>query len=111
MKATPVVSAVLMAAILAGVAACGKRDDAMGPAQKAGQAVDSAGAQVARELHANLDKANEAAKEVAKSAQETTDKINQATEDASKQLNKATEEVGKKVEQAGEKIQESARAR
>jgi methyl-accepting chemotaxis protein len=109
MKATPILSGVLVLAMLLGVAACTKRDETMGPAQKAGKAVDNAGEKVARELHDQLDKADQAAKDVARSAQETSDRINEATEDAGKGLNKATEEVGKKVERAGEKIQEAAR--
>jgi methyl-accepting chemotaxis protein len=111
MNAIRVLSAVLVLGILAGVSGCTRRDETMGPAQKAGQAVDNAGDKVARELHDKLDKADQAAKDVARSAQDTSDQINQATEDASKGLNKATEKVGKKVEQAGEKIQESARPR
>lgn len=109
MKSTSLITAALMVGALAGLAGCKKSDEAMGPAQKAGQAVDQAGEKVARDLHAGIDKANDAARQVAKSAEDTTAKINEATEDASKGLNKATEEVGKKIERAGEKIQESAK--
>jgi hypothetical protein len=109
MNTKPIVGALLALSLVAGLAACSKRDEAMGPAQKAGQAIDNAGDKVAKDLHDKLDKANQAGKDIAKSAQETSDKINDATEDAAKGLNKATEEVGKKVERAGEKIQESAR--
>lgn len=119
MKATPILNAALVLCLLAGVTACTKRDETMGPAQKAGKAVDNVGDQVARDLHANIDKANQATKEIEKSArdtadrinQDTSEKINQATEDASKGLDKATVAVGKKVERAGEKIQESTRAK
>ena len=109
MKAMPMLSAVLALVLMAGMVACTKRDEGMGPAQKAGQALDNAGDKVAKDLHDKLDKADQAAKDVAKSAQETADKINDATADAAKGLNKATEEVGKKVERAGEKIQEAAK--
>jgi hypothetical protein len=95
------------------LAACGKRDDGMGPAQKAGQAVDNAGDKVAAELHDKIDKANEAARKTAESAQQTRDQIAAATgdaaADAAKGLDRATEKVGQKVEQAGEKIQEAAK--
>lgn len=111
MKTTPILHAALILALLAGAAACGKRDDAVGPAQKAGAAIDNAGDKVAKELHDKLDKAQQAADGMAKSAKDAGDKINDATEDAGAKLNKATEEVGKKVERAGEKIQESARAK
>lgn len=105
MKTISTVAALLVLAALAG---CNRHDDAMGPAQKAGKAVDDAGAQVAGKLQAQLDKANEAAQQVTRSAEETKEKIKDATEDASRSLDKATEEVGKKVERAGEKIQDAA---
>ena len=109
MKATPILSAVLAVALVAGMSACTKRDESMGPAQAAGKKLDNVGDQVAKDLHDKLDKADQAAKDVAKSAQDTADKINDATADAAKGLNKVTEEVGKKVERAGEKIQEAAK--
>jgi hypothetical protein len=112
MRITLVLSAMLMAATLAGISGCSKRDEAMGPAQKAGKAVDAAvdntGDKVAAELHDKIDRANRVAQDLAKSAQATSDKIDEATGDASNGLHKATEEVGKKVERAGEKIQEAA---
>jgi methyl-accepting chemotaxis protein len=95
-------------ALLAGAAGCNRSDTQMGPAQQAGKAVDDTGAKVADTLHAQIDKANEAAQQVAKSADETRDRIKDATEDASRGLDKATEQVGKKVERAGEKIQRAA---
>lgn len=113
MKATSILTPILALALAAGVAGCSKRDEAMGPAQKAGQAVDNAGNQVARDVQDKIDRANQAAQSVADSAEQTKNKIaeatQEATQDASKGLNKATEEVGKKVERAGEKIQEAAK--
>ena len=108
MKPTSMWSALLVLAVLAGAAGCTRRDEPMGPAQKAGKAVDDAGAQVAGKLHDQLDKANQAAEQVAKAADQTRDKIKDATEDASRGLDQATEDVGKKVERAGEKIQDAA---
>lgn len=106
-------TSLVMAAVLAGAGGCSKREDGMGPAQKAGQAVDNAGDKVARDLQDKLDKANAAAKQVSDSAQQTRERIADATADATRDasngLNAATEKVGKKVEQAGEKIQESAK--
>ncbi len=113
MKATSILMPLFALALVAGVSGCSKRDEAMGPAQKAGQAVDNAGDKVARDLHDKLDRANQAAQSVAEQAEATKTKITEATQeatqDASKGLDKATEEVGKKVERAGEKIQESAK--
>jgi ABC-type transporter Mla subunit MlaD len=108
MKPTSILNALLVLAVLAGVDGCTRRDEPIGPAQKAGKAVDDAGAQVADKLHDQLDKANEAAAQVTRAADETRDKIKDATEDAGRGLDKATEEVGKKVERAGEKIQDAA---
>ena len=113
MKTVSIFSALLAVALVAGVAGCSKRDEAMGPAQKAGAAVDNVGAKVASDMQDKLDRARQAGQQVANSAEETRSKIEQATTDAaadaSKGLNKATEEVGKKVERAGEKIQESSK--
>jgi Cu/Ag efflux protein CusF len=88
--------------ILAGAAGCSRQQEEMGPAQKAGKAVDDAGAKVAAKLHEPIDKANEA-------AQQARDQIKDAAEDARAGLGTATEKVGKKVEQAGEKIQGAAK--
>ncbi|HZV65619.1 MAG TPA: hypothetical protein VFG03_12010 [Telluria sp.] len=109
MNTKPIVGALLTLALVASLSACTKRDESMGPAQKAGQAIDNAGDKVAKDLHGKLDKAKQVGTDLAKSAQDTSDKIDEATSDAAKGLNQATEEVGKKVEKAGEKIQESAR--
>jgi hypothetical protein len=88
--------------MLAGAAGCNRQQEEMGPAQKAGKAVDDAGARVAAKLHEPIDKANEA-------AQQARDKIEDAAGDARAGLDTATEKVGKKVERAGEKIQDAAR--
>lgn len=110
MKAASIVVAM---AVLAGLAGCTKKDEPIGPAQKAGAAVDAAGDKVAREVQDKLDRARDAGKQVADSAAQTRERIEQETAnaaaDASKGLDKATEEVGKKVERAGEKIQEAAK--
>jgi len=106
----PTILAPLLAVVLAaGLAACTPRDDTMGPAQKAGQAVDDAGDKVAHDVQEKLERAKQAGQHMADSAAETKSRIEQATADAGKGLNKATEEVGKKVERAGEKIQEASK--
>lgn len=113
MTMTKLGAGMLALVLLAGVSACSKRDDGMGPAQQAGQAVDKAGDKMAHEMHDKLDKAHAAARQVGDSAQQTRDRIAEATEaaaaDAGKGLDAATEKVGKKVEQAGEKIQQSTK--
>lgn len=109
MKFTSVTSAALVLALLSGLAACKKADEPMGPAQKAGAAIDDAGAQVAAELHKPIDKAKEVGEKLEQAAEDTGKQIDQATQDASRGIDKATEEVGKKVERAGEKIQEAAK--
>lgn len=88
--------------MLAGAAGCSRQQEEMGPAQKAGKAVDDAGAQVSAKLHEPIDKANDAARQA-------RDKIKDAAEDARAGLDTATEKVGQKVEQAGEKIQDAAK--
>ncbi|GAB3459896.1 hypothetical protein GCM10027321_18660 [Massilia terrae] len=88
--------AVVLAALL--IAACSKHAEDMGPAQRAGKAVDDAGEKVAAQLHEPIDKASEAAKSLQQSAGQAQD-----------QIKEATAEVGKKVEQAGEKIQDAAK--
>ena len=99
-------------AILAGVAGC-KRDEPVGPAQKAGAAIDNAGDKVAREVQDSLRKADEAADRMREKAKVTGEQIKEATEEATRDakngLDKATDEVGKKVEKAGEKMQDAAR--
>jgi hypothetical protein len=100
---------VLMLALAAGLSGCKKTDESMGPAQKAGAAIDNAGQKVADKLHEPIDKANQVGEQIAEAAKNTGEQIDKATEDASKGINKATEEVGKKVERAGEKIQEAAK--
>ena len=100
----------VVAALLAGLAGCQPIHDtgAIGPAQQAGKAVDDAGAQVAKTLHAPIDKAEEAKRKMAEAGDQARRQIEQATGDARDGLDKATVEVGKKVEQVGEKMQKSA---
>jgi hypothetical protein len=116
MKKTTMFGALLVLAMAAG---CSRQDDGMGPAQKAGRAVDEAGDKVARELRAPLEKADEAAKKLAGRAEEerrrlaerteeAREKIQDATAEAGRGLQKATSKVGEKVEQAGEKMQGAA---
>jgi hypothetical protein len=97
-------------ALLAGLAGCQPKQDtgAIGPAQQAGKAVDDAGAQVAKTLHAPIDKAEEAKRKMAEAGEQAKKQIEEATGDARDGLDKATVEVGKKVEQVGEKMQKSA---
>jgi hypothetical protein len=109
MKFVPMISTALVLALLSGLSACKKADEPIGPAQKAGAAIDQAGERVAAKLHEPIDKAREVGGQVAEAAKDTEKQINQATEDASRGIDKATEEVGKKVERAGEKIQESVK--
>lgn len=112
MKYATLTATVLALGMLAGASGCSKNENGMGPAQQAGKAVDTAGAQVAREMQDKIDKANAAARQVGESAEQTRARIAAATadaaSDASEGLDVATEKVGKKVEQAGERIQESA---
>src|SRR5450830_848533 len=103
-----------VAAVLAlGLQGCSKREDGMGPAQQAGQAVDNAGDKVAKDLHDKLDKANAAAQQTADAARETRDG-NAAASGAEaggggKGLAAATEKGGERVEQGGEKMQGAAK--
>lgn len=109
MNTTPAARALLLVALLSGLAACNRRDEAMGPAQKAGAAIDNAGDKVARKLEENLQKADRAGQEMADAARTAGDKIEDATRDARRGLDETTDKVGKKVERAGEKIQDAAR--
>ena len=106
MKITSIINTALLLAMVAGVSACKKPEEPIGPAQKAGAAIDNAGQQVGEQLKENIDKADAAAKAMASS---TRERLEQANEDASKGLATATENVGKKVEEAGERIQEAAK--
>jgi ABC-type transporter Mla subunit MlaD len=113
MKRTPYIHAAVALAILAGLSACKKPDETVGPAQKAGAAIDSVGEKAAAQLHEGIDKANGVAATLNERAKQAGDDMQDAAkdaaQDASKGINKATEEVGKKVEKAGEKIQDAAR--
>ncbi|MGJ9420227.1 hypothetical protein ACHAC9_21100 [Massilia sp. CMS3.1] len=117
MKTTTMFSALLVLAMAAG---CAPDENAVGPAQKAGKAIDDAGDRVAAGLRAPLEKADEAAKQLAERAEEerrqiaertdeAREKIRDATQEAGRGLEKATGKVGEKVERAGEKMQEAAR--
>jgi hypothetical protein len=90
-----------MLLVLAALAGCSRDEEAIGPAQRAGKALDDAGARVTHQVDKELAKADRAAEEV-------REKIKDATQDARGGLKRATEEVGKKVEDAGEKIQDAA---
>lgn len=85
--------------LLAALAGCSRDEEAMGPAQRAGKALDDAGAKLTRQVD------NELAK-VDRATEEARDKVGDAARDAKGGLKRATEEVGKKVEDAGEKIQD-----
>ena len=97
------------AALLALLGGCTKPSEPIGPAQKAGAAIDNAGDKVGEKLKENIDKARAVGDTMAEAAKATGDRVEEATGEAAKGLNQATEEVGKKVERAGEKIQEAAR--
>lgn len=109
MNITSVSSALLAVAIVAGAAACTPRQDEVGPAQKAGQAIDNAGDEVARKIQEKLDRAEQAGQKAADAARATGDQLKDATGDASRGLEEATRNAGKKVERAGEKIQDAAK--
>lgn len=108
-KLTRIFQAAVLLTGLAGLSACTKPAEEMGPAQKAGAAIDNAGDRVATGIHEQLDKAHQAGRQMEDAARNTGAKIEEATQDASKGIDRATEKVGEKVEQAGEQIQESAR--
>jgi len=95
---TNMLGTLLLLAVLAG---CSREEEAMGPAQRAGKALDDAGARVTRQLDHELARADRA-------TEQAREKIKDAARDAKGGLKRATEEVGKKVEDAGEKIQDAA---
>jgi predicted small secreted protein len=93
-------SVLLVAALLAG---CNQSSsDSMGPAERAGKAVDDAGAKVASKVQEQVVKADEAARQAKEKAKDVA-------AEASHNLDRATAKVGEKVERAGEKMQEAAR--
>jgi predicted small secreted protein len=96
-------SSLLAMASLAGLlAGCNpSSSDNIGPAQRAGKAVDEAGAKVTSAVEHQVVKADAAARQA-------REKVQDATTEASRNLDHATAEVGKKVERAGEKLQEAA---
>jgi predicted small secreted protein len=92
-----------MIALAAALAGCNQSSsDSIGPAERAGKAVDAAGAKVTDAVQQQVVKADAAARQA-------KEKVKDATAQASHNLDRATEQVGKKVERAGEKIQEAAR--
>lgn len=97
MKTTILVTLLALAAL----AGCSRDGDAVGPAQKAGKALDDAGVRVSRQVENELARADRA-------AAEAREKIKDATRDAKGGLERTAEKVGKKVEDAGEKIQDAA---
>lgn len=88
-----------LAAVLAGCQQ--SSSDSIGPAERAGKAVDDAGARVSSAVQQQVVKADAAAR-VAR------EKAKDVAAEASHNLDRATEQVGKKVERAGEKMQEAA---
>lgn len=109
MKSISILNLSVLLAALALSTGCTRRDEPVGPAQKAGAAIDNAGEKVADKLHENLDKARDAGQQVTEGAKRAEERMQEATEDAAAGARKATEHVGEKVEAAGEKIQEAAR--
>jgi len=93
-------TAVLLATLLAGCKQASS--DGMGPAQKAGKAVDEAGAKVQGAVADQVVKADAA-------AERAREKAKEAALEASRNLDRTTAKVGEKVEQAGEKMQQAAR--
>ena len=88
-----------LAAVLAGCQQ--SSSDGIGPAERAGKAVDAAGARVSDAVEQQVVKADAAA-HVAR------EKAKVVAAEASHNLDRATEQVGKKVERAGEKMQDAA---
>ncbi|MBQ5947229.1 hypothetical protein KBW98_06980 [Massilia sp. ST3] len=93
------VGTLLALAVSAALAGCGRGEDDIGPAQKAGKALDEAGARVSDTVQDELEKADRA-------AEEAREKVEDATRDASRGLDRAKDQIGKKVEKAGEKLQD-----
>jgi len=91
----------LASVMLLALAGCGRDDDDKGPAERIGQALDNATAEVTNSVKDELARANDA-------VEDARDKVENATEEASRGLERATEEVGKSVERAGQEIQENA---
>ena len=111
MKTTSFIVTALVAGVLACSAGCKKKEEPMGPAQKAGAAIDQAGEKVGDKLKENLDKARATGDQVAEAAKAAGEKIEEATGEASKGLDKATDEVGRKIEKAGVEIQGSTKGK
>jgi methyl-accepting chemotaxis protein len=113
MKRTSLIQTAAVVAMLAALSACKKPDEPVGPAQKAGAAIDSVGEKAAAQLHEGIDKVHKATEDMNERARHAGDEVQEAAkdaaDDANKGISKATEVVGKKVEKAGEKIQDAAR--
>jgi len=92
-------ASVLLAACLAG---CGQSDNGVGPAQRAGKAIDDVSAKAAVKVQEQVSKADAAAAK-ARAA------VPNAVEQARTNLDHVTEKVGEKVEQAGQKMQQAGR--
>jgi hypothetical protein len=113
MNRTTITGILLATSLLVG---CNRNDTVqpagIGPAERAGRAVDNAGARVADTMQAQVQKADEAARQLRDKADATArqarENVQDVTQEASRNLDRATEAVGKKVEQAGEKIQQAA---
>lgn len=103
------VAALLALGCLAG---CTKEEEGMGPAQKAGAAIDNVGQQAAEQMQDSLEKADEAAAALREKAKATGEQVKERAEDAARDadrgLEQITDNVGRSVEQAGEKIQKKA---
>lgn len=110
---TTISSKHLLAALLAlGLIGCNQDSDSMGPAQKAGAAIDSVGERAADQVQDSLRKADQAAADMREKAKATGAEVKERAEDAARDadrgLSQVTDKVGRAVEQTGEKIQEKA---
>lgn len=113
----------LAAAVLA--TGCKKADnDAMGPAQEAGKALDDAGAKVANETREGVERADQAAERAGANMERAADRAEanleqagaqvrqesrEAAHDVKQGVSNATNATGKAVERAGEKIQDASK--
>lgn len=84
---------------LAVLAGCSRDDGAMGPAQRAGKALDAAGINLSRQMEAELAKADRA-------SDNARGRIKDATRDGRSGLKRAGGDLGKRLEDAGEKIRD-----
>ena len=84
---------------LAMLAGCSRDDGAVGPAQRAGRALDAAGVNVSRQMEGELAKADRA-------TDNARARIKDATKDGRSGLKRAGGDLGKRLEDAGEKIRD-----